>query len=97
MVEPTNAQSAASSSNTARPAPQPDVKEKENTETSAGQKQRSEPEVLGRSVSGPGTETREPKLVADAAERAQEARREIHVEDVAPVISSPESSGFADA
>ncbi|KAM5440429.1 hypothetical protein McanCB21832_000537 [Microsporum canis] len=95
LCEPTNAQSAASSSNTARPAPQPDVKEKGNTETSAGQKQRSEPEVLGRSVSGPGTETREQKLVADAAERAQEARREIHVEDVAPVINSPESTRSA--
>ncbi|EFE31215.1 C6 transcription factor, putative [Trichophyton benhamiae CBS 112371] len=104
--DPASAQPAASSSSTTtaaaaaaaaapatRPAAQPDVKGKEASGKPDGPKEKAkESEVLGRSVPVPSTDHREQRRTADVTDQAQDSQREIHVEDVAPAISSPESS-----
>ncbi|KAK2882617.1 hypothetical protein FQN49_000189 [Arthroderma sp. PD_2] len=92
---PANSQSAATS-NTTRTAAQSDEKEKEHAEKPPDQKQKNSPEFFERSLPGPSTDIREQKQVPEAADRAQEFRRELAQEEVAPaVINSPESTRSA--
>ncbi|KAF3481217.1 pathway-specific nitrogen regulator [Arthroderma uncinatum] len=94
--EPANSQPAATSSHTTRTAAQSDEKEKGNAEKLPSQKQKNSPEAFGRNLPGPNTETREQKQIPEAADRAQELRREIAQDDIAPAgITSPESTRSA--
>lgn len=71
------------------------MKGKETAGKPDGPKEKAkEPEVLGCSAPVPSTDLREQRRTADVADQAQDVQREIHVEDVAPAISSPESSMF---
>lgn len=71
------------------------MKGKEASGKPDGPKEKAkESEVLGRSVPVPSTDHREQRRTADVTDQAQDSQREIHVEDVAPAISSPESSRF---
>ncbi|EFR04048.1 pathway-specific nitrogen regulator [Nannizzia gypsea CBS 118893] len=102
--EPATAQPAASSSSssntrpaaTTLPAAQLDGKGKEPAEKPIGQREKkNEPEALGRSAPVPSTDAREQRQTAEATDQAQDTRREIRVEDIAPAISSPESTRSA--
>ncbi|EZF28858.1 hypothetical protein H109_00957, partial [Trichophyton interdigitale MR816] len=104
--DPASAQPDASSSSTTtaaavaapatRPAAQSDVKGKEAAGKPDGPKEKAkESEVLGRSVPVPSTVACEQRRTADVTNQAQDSQREIHVEDIAQAISSPESTRSA--